>query len=86
MTREEMKLQVNDEVRVLLEERHILEDEVGKVIEYAETEGQKLYRPEANRYLAKLKIGEATFYVEYSVEEGSYVVCSAYAHKAEIAG
>lgn len=83
MTWEEIKLQVSNEVKQLLEERHILEDEVKQVIHHAETGGEKLYLPDENRYLAKLKIGKATFYVEYSVEDGSYIVRSAYAHKAE---
>ncbi len=86
MTWEETELQVSDEGKQLLEDRHISEDEVKRVIHYAETEGQKLYQPEADRYLAKLRIGEATFYVEYSIEEGKYVVRSAYAHKSEIIG
>lgn len=82
----EIKLQVNDEVSKRLEERHILEDEVKQVIHHAETEGEKLYEPDANKYLAHLRIGNATFYVEYSVEPGNYIVRSAYAHKSEIVG
>lgn len=86
MTREEIKLQVSSEVKQLLEERHILEDEVRQVIHHAETGGDKLYLPDENRYLAKLRIGKATFYVEYAIEQGSYIVGSAYAHKAEMKG
>ena len=86
MSGEEIKLELSDEVKQLLEERHILEDEVKKVVDHAETEGEKLYQPEANRYLAKLRIGQASFYVEYSIEEGNYTVHSAYAHKAEVTG
>jgi glutamate synthase (NADPH/NADH) small chain len=83
---EEVKLQVSDEVRQKLEDRHILEDEVKQVIHHAEIEGDKLYQPDANRYLAKLRIGNATFYAEYSIEPDSYIVRSAYAHKSEIVG
>jgi hypothetical protein len=82
----EIKLQISDEIKQRLEDRHILEDEVKQVIHHAETEGEKLYEPNANRYLAKLRIGEATFYVEYSIGEEDYIVRSAYAHKSEIAG
>lgn len=84
MTWEEIKLLVTDDVKQLLEERHIDEDEVKQVIHNAETKGEKLYQPEENRYLAKLRIGKATFYVEYAIEEGKYVVKAAYAHKAEL--
>ena len=84
MAWEEIKLQVTDEVKQLLEERHIAEDEVKQVINNAEAEGKKLYQPEANRYLAKLRIGKATFYVEYAIEEDRYLVRAAYTHKAEV--
>lgn len=84
MAWEEIKLQVTDEVKQLLEERHIAEDEVKQVINNAEAEGKKLYQPEANRYLAKLRIGEATFYAEYAIEEDRYLVKTAYVHKAEV--
>jgi glutamate synthase (NADPH/NADH) small chain len=83
---EKIKLQVSDEVKQKLEDRHILEDDVKQVIHQAESEGEKLYEPDANRYLAKLRIGKATFYVEYSIEPESYAVRSAYAHKSEIVG
>lgn len=86
MTWEEIKLQVDEKGKQLLEERHISEDEVKQVIHRAETEGEKLYLPDENRYLAKLRIGTATFYVEYSIENGNYIVRSAYVHKAEIKG
>ena len=86
MTWQDVKLQVSGEVKQRMEERHILEDEIKQVIHHAETEGDKLYLPNGNSYLAKLRIGKATFYVEYSIEQGSYIVRSAYAHKAEMKG
>ena len=86
MTWEDVKVQVTAEVKKLLEERHILADEVKQVIHHAEAQSEKLYQPGVNVYLAKLRIGKATFYVEYSIEDGNYIVRSAYAHKAEIPG
>jgi hypothetical protein len=86
VTWEETNLEMSDHVRQLLEDRHIAEDEVKQVIYSAETEGEKLYQPDENRYLAKLRIGTATVYVEYSIENRSYSVRSGYAHKSEITG
>ena len=86
MSWEGIKLQINDEVSKRLEERHILEDDVKQVIHNAESSGEKLYMPDENLYLAQLRIGEATFYAKYSVEQESYIVRSAYAHKSEISG
>ena len=69
-----------------VEMRHILEDEVKQVIHHAETAGEKLYQYDSDKYLAKLRIGKATFYVEYSTVAGSFIVESAYVHKSDIVG
>jgi glutamate synthase (NADPH/NADH) small chain len=84
MSGEEIKLQVGDEVKKLLEERHISEEELKKVIDFAETKGEKLYQQEANRYLAKSRLGEVTIYVEYSTDENGYIVHTAYSHRSKI--
>lgn len=84
MSWEEIKLQVGDGVKKLLEERHISEEEVKKVIDFAETKGEKLYQQEANRYLAKSRLGEVTIYVEYSTDENGYIVHTAYSHRSKI--
>ena len=84
MSGEEMKLQVGDEVKKLLEERHISEEELKKVIDFAETKGEKLYQPDANRYLAKNRLGEVTIYVEYSTDEKGYIVHTSYSHRSKI--
>jgi len=84
MSGEDIKLQVGDEVKKLLEERHISEEEVKKVIDFGETKGEKLYQPDANRYLAKNRLGEVTIYVEYSTDENGYIVHTAYSHRSKI--
>ena len=81
---EEIKLQVGDEVKKRLEERHISEDEIKQVIDFAETKGEKLYQPDANRYLAKNRLGEVTIYVEYSTDEKGHIVHTAYSHRSKI--
>jgi glutamate synthase (NADPH/NADH) small chain len=84
MSWEEIKLQVGDEVKKRLEERHISEDEIKQVIDFAETKGEKLYQPEANRYLAKNRLGEVTIYVEYSTDENGYTIHTAYSHRSKV--
>jgi len=84
MSWEEIKLQVGDEVKKRLEERHISEDEVRQVIDFAETKGEKLYQPEANRHLAKSRLGEVTIYVEYSTDEKGYIIHTAYSHRSKV--
>jgi hypothetical protein len=83
---QEIKLEISPEVNRYLEMRHVLEDEVKQVIFHAETTGEKLYQPDANRYLGKLQIGKATFYADYSYGEGKFIVRYGYAHRSEIIG
>jgi glutamate synthase (NADPH/NADH) small chain len=80
---ENIKLQKDDKVRETLQSRHILDEEIKMVISNAETTGEKLYQPDTGKFLAKLKIGDVTFYVEYSAfEENTYVIHTAYSHRA----
>lgn len=84
---EEIRIEKSPEVAEVLESRHILDDEVKMVIDNAEKTGEKLYRPEGERFLAKLRIGDLTVYVEYSpLGERAFQIHTAYAHKSEIKG
>jgi hypothetical protein len=83
---QDVKLEISAEVNRYLEMRHVLEDEIKQVIYHGETTGEKLYQPEANRYLAKLKIGKVTFYADYSYGDEKFIVQYGYAHRSEIMG
>ena len=84
MEHEKIGLNKSQEVAQLLEERGIHDEEIKRVIYNAETTGDKLYQQEGDRFLARLRISEATFYVEYSVSGENYIVHSAYAHRSEM--
>lgn len=82
---EAIELKKSAEVNEAMESRHILDDEIKMVIQHAESSGEKLHQPESDKFLGKLKIGEATFYAEYSAAGGNtYTVHTAYAHKTKI--
>ena len=83
-TYHEIQLIKSDAVASLMEERHILDDDVKLVINNAEATGEKLYQPEANRYLAKMTLPNITFYVEYSISNGGYEVHTTYSHRSKI--
>jgi hypothetical protein len=84
MSWEEIKLQMSNETKQRLEDRHILEGDIKKVIKSAETELQKLYQPDTNKYLARKRLGNFTVNVEYTSEENEYTVLSAYSHRAKL--
>jgi hypothetical protein len=75
------KIEKSEEVRKLMDERHILDDDIIKVIEHAEKTGAKLYQKDTDAFLSKLYMGEAYFYAEYSPVEGGYRIHTAYSHR-----
>ena len=84
MSWEEIDFQISEQVQELMVDRAVPDDYIRQVIHYGETTGDKLYQPEANRYLAKSKLGEVIVYVEYSADENAYTIHTAYWHKCEI--
>jgi hypothetical protein len=76
-----LKLEKADDVTELLEERHILDDDLKRVIDHAERTGEKLYQPGSDRLLSKLRVQEASFYVEYAPADGRYRIYTAYSHR-----
>jgi transcriptional regulator NrdR family protein len=80
-----MEIIKSQDVMKLLEARNIRDEEVQQVVREAEETGEKkFYHPEIGRYLASKKIGEAVYWVLYSVEESGYVIHSAYWYKSEL--
>ena len=79
-----LKIEMADDVKSLLEDRHILEEDIRRVIEHAENTGLKLYQPGTDRFLSKLRIYEAMFYVEYSSDNGAYRIHTAYSHRFKL--
>jgi hypothetical protein len=76
-----MKLEISDTVQSYLEVRHILEDDVKRVIDNAEKTGEKLYQPDSSFFLSKLHVKDVYFYVEYAPWEGGYKIYTAYSHR-----
>jgi hypothetical protein len=81
-----MKLDISDTVQSYMEVRHILEDDVKRVIDHAEKTGEKLYQPDSSVCLSKLRVKDVYFYAEYAPYEGGYKVYSAYSHRFLIEG
>jgi hypothetical protein len=84
MSWEEIKITISDEVKQTLENRHIPEDDIKKVINQAESEGLKLFKPDSDLFLSKSRLGNYTVYVKYSLMGDSYLVHTAYQHMAKI--
>ncbi|HET6436419.1 MAG TPA: heterodisulfide reductase-related iron-sulfur binding cluster [Anaeromyxobacter sp.] len=79
-----MRLDVSPEVLERMERRMILLEDVRKVIEHAESTGQKLEDVTAGRFLASHRPATVTYWVEYSVVPGGFAVHDAYSHRMEV--
>lgn len=69
-----------DGVTDAMEERGINEDDIRAVLEYAESEGKKLYVEGEERFLARKRIGNFSAYVEYRLNGDSVEVLNVYSH------
>ena len=81
-----MKLEISAEIQSYMEVRHILEDDLKRVIDHAEKTGEKLYQPDSSIFLSKLRVKEVYFYAEYSPSAGGYKIYGAYSHRFLIEG
>jgi hypothetical protein len=81
---EQLVLIKNESIALLLDYRHVLDQEIKRIIHNAEARGEKLYQPEGDKYLAKMEITNTTFYVEYSVASDGYMIHTAYFHRSKI--
>lgn len=80
-----IELEKSSQIKELLETRKIDDDEIRMVIHNAETKGEKFYQQGTDKFLAKLRIANATVNVEYApVGENIYSVLTAYIHRAEL--
>lgn len=79
-----IKLVINDQLKQVLNQRFILNEDIQKTIDFAEQTGQKFVNKETGRFLANHKIGYITYWVEYQIEDNHYVIYSAYSHRMDI--
>jgi hypothetical protein len=81
---EAIRLILPEAVQQMVEERLILVEDIQKVIEYAERTGKRMLNPGTGHYLAYFKPTSVTYWVEYTPQEGAFLVHKAYSHRMEI--
>ncbi|WP_041276491.1 pyridine nucleotide-disulfide oxidoreductase/dicluster-binding protein [Desulfosporosinus acidiphilus] len=77
-------LQLNDRVWEIMEDRHILIEDIQQVIEYAERTGRKFINPDNGHSLAHYRPLRVTYWVEYEPQNQGFVVFNTYCHRMEI--
>lgn len=82
--RDPMKLTISELVRQLMEQRMILVDDLERVIDWAESTGNKLVSRNTGRFLAHHTPATVTYWVEYSPADDGFVIHNAYSHRMQI--
>jgi hypothetical protein len=72
------------EMAELLDSRHILDDDIRKVIFHAEHTGKHLINPHNNHRLASYKPVRVTYWVEYEPGAQGNVIHNAYSHRMQL--
>lgn len=83
---ERLQLVIADTVRADIERKLILEEDIRQVVEHAESSGARFIDPDSGHTIASYRPAAITYWVEYAVEDGRYVVYRAYCHRMEVGG
>ena len=78
---DQMRIEISQPLRKLMEQRMILVDDVKQVIRHAEETGEKMLDQESSRWVAHFRPGCVTYWVEYSAQSSDFVVHNAYSHR-----
>lgn len=81
---ESIKLNIPEDVAVLLDERLILVEDIQQVIAHAERTDARLLNADTGHYLAHYRPAAVTYWVEYAPEGDAYTVYNAYSHRMEV--
>ncbi len=77
-------LRISEDVKKILEERLILEEDIQNVLRHASATGLSLVNPATKHLLAYFCPAYVTYWVEYSLDGDTYTIHNAYSHRMTI--
>ncbi|MDR2825385.1 MAG: 4Fe-4S dicluster domain-containing protein [Deltaproteobacteria bacterium] len=83
---ERAKLEITDELLVRMERRHILIEDIERVMQEIEQGGQRFLDKESGHFLAASSFGTMTFWVEFNQADDGYTIHDAYCHRMKVPG
>lgn len=83
---DDINIIIDDDVRSKMEDEHILDGDIKKVIGYAENTKNSFYNPESKHILASRRLLNVTFWVEYEKFEDAFRIINAYSHRMDVKG
>ncbi len=81
---ENIELVISQALEIVMEERHILEDDVRRVLHDYKQSGRHIAHGSENRKLASSRIGAATFWVEFYEEGDTFHLLRCWSHRMSI--
>ena len=79
-----LELYIDTEMRVLMEKRMILAEDVQKVISHAESTGEKIIDSATGHLIAHYKPVSVTYWVEYATHGSGFTIHNTYSHRMEL--
>lgn len=77
-------LHVSDAITSLMEKRFILLSDVEKVVAHSITHNERFFNPETSDFLARLRIQNVTFWVQYEEHGKDITLKDVYSHRMEV--
>jgi hypothetical protein len=81
---EKYNIVINDEAKDKMEEMYIVYGDIKKSVENSIEKKERFYAPSKNSYLARLRIDNVTYWVQYQLNEGDIFVTNVYSHRMEV--
>jgi glutamate synthase (NADPH/NADH) small chain len=80
----DFRMIIPEKVKQLMEDRYILMEDIEKVIDNAKKNKERFFNPQEKSYLARLRLDNVTYWVEYEEKDEDILVKSVYSHRMEI--
>ena len=80
----DFELIISEEVIALMEKRFILQNDIAHVVDYSRKNKERFFNPTTSEYLARLRLDNVTFWVQYEEKGDAITIKNAYSHRMEI--
>mgnify|MGYP000877345132 CR=1 FL=1 len=80
----DFNLIVSEGIFAIMEDRYILKEDIQEVIDHAQKTGERFFNPDTSNYLAKLRLDNVTYWVQYELDKEDIIVNKVYSHRMEV--
>lgn len=75
---------IPEDVLAVMDERFILTDDVWKVVDHSRKYNERFFMPDTCNYLARLRLENVTYWVQYEEKGNKIIVKQVYSHRMEV--